>query len=163
MLDGVDLIAVLVIARSIRLHTVHLHLQTGFPFGIEQVRVVDSLILREIACRSNDPGAAASQGRKRGKHRGDDQHQEQEQSDDPPYDGVPFDRLYYLCCNLLRCNGGFLCVLTGLLRLTRSLGILAFQLFFIPQLRKRFLFQLRVIVKQLLCSISSCKVVLLVL
>ena len=126
MLDSADIIAVLVIARPVRFHSVDLHLQVCFPLGIDKFRVIDVCIVRQIGRRCQAPQASGSQIGKRGKQGGNQEKYQKEQDHNPANDRVALNGMDHTGSNLFRSNGGIFCPLSCLLRLTRSFGILAF-------------------------------------
>ena len=80
MLDCADVIAVLVITGPVCLHTVYFHLQVCFPLGIDKLRVVDVLVLRQIGRGGKAPQPSGSNIGK-GRKQGSDQEKYQKEQD----------------------------------------------------------------------------------
>ena len=149
MLNGADIIAVLIIAGPVRFHTVDLHLQVRFPLGIDKLRIVDVRIVRQISRGSKAPqpsGSNIGKGRKQGR---DQEKYQKEQDHDPAYDRVAPDSTDHSGSNLFRGNGGVLCPLSCLFRLSGCFGILSFYLLFLPHPGKKVFLQLRAVMQGL--------------
>ena len=69
MLDCADIVAVLIVTGAVSFHPVDLHLQVGFPFGIDKLRVVDVLVLRQIGGSGDTSQPPCSNIGKGGKQR----------------------------------------------------------------------------------------------
>ena len=80
MLNGADIIAVLVITGPVRFHTVDLHLQVRFPLGIYKLRIVDVRIVRQISRGGKAPQPSGSNIGK-GRKQGSDQEKYQKEQD----------------------------------------------------------------------------------
>ena len=145
MLNGSDIIAVFVITGPVRFHTVDLHLQVRFPFGIDKLRIVDVRIVRQISRGGKAPqpsGSNIGKGRKEG---GNQEKHQKEQEHDCAYDRVTLDSVKHAGSNLLRGNGGVLCALSRFFRFSGCFGILAFYFLFLPHPGKKIFLHLRVV------------------
>ena len=149
MLNGADIIAVLVIAGPVRFHTVNLHLQVRFPLGINKLRIVDVRIVRQIGrgCKAAQPsGPQVGKGRNQGR---DQEKYQKEQEHDPAYDRVAPDGMDHAGSDLFRGNGGVLCTLSRFFRFSGCFGILAFYLLFLPHPGKKVFLQFRAVMQGL--------------
>ena len=145
MLNGADIIAVLVITGPVRFHTVDLHLQVRFPLGIYKLRIVDVRIVRQISrgSKASQPsGSDIGKGRKQGCNQ---EKYQKEQNHDSAYNRVALDGMNHAGSDLLRGNGGVLCTLSRFFRFPGCFGILAFYFLFLPHPGKKIFLQLRVV------------------
>ena len=150
MLNGVDLVAVFVIAGACRLHIADLNFQIRFPFRIGQLRRVQVHIFGKIRGSGNHIQPCRANVGKGREHGSNQENQQEQQPNDPPGDRVALDRLDHTLGDLLRRDGGILDTLTGFLRFPCRLGILPLELFLLPEPGKPVLFQLRVLLQELL-------------
>ena len=132
MLDSADVIAVFVITGPVCFHTVYFHLQVCFPLGIDKLRVVDVLILRQIGRGGDTSQAPGPDIGKRGKQRSNEKNHQKQQDKNAADNRVALDSVYYRGSNFLCRNGCVLCPLSGFLCLPCGFGILAFQLLLLP-------------------------------
>ena len=132
MLDCADVIAVLVITGPVCLHTVYFHLQVCFPLGIDKLRVVDVLVLRQIGRGGDTSQAPGPDIGKRGKQRRNEKYHQKQKDENAADNRVALDGVYHRGSDLFRCNGCVLCPLSGFLCLPCGFGILPFQLLLLP-------------------------------
>ena len=112
MLDSADIIAVLVIARPVRFHSVDLHLQVCFPLGIDKFRVIDVCIVRQIGRRCQAPQASGSQIGKKGKTGRQSEKIPKAHGSQSANDRVALNGMDHTGSNLFRSNGGIFCPLS---------------------------------------------------
>ena len=145
MLNRVNLVTVFIIAGPVAFHTVNLHLQIRFPFGIGKFRLVDVLILRQISRGGNPAEASAGNIGERRKHRSNQEEYQKEQNHNPADDRMAFHRMdnshrnsFCGSCRIFYPRSGFFC-------LPGRFGILAFDFLFLPHPGKDILFKLGIL------------------
>ena len=124
MFNGADIIAVLVITGPVCLHTVDLHLQVRFPFGIVKLRIVDVRIVRQVSGCRQTPQPSGPQVGKRRKQGGDQEKYQKEQNHNSADNRVAPNGVNHTGSDFFRGNSGVLCSLSRFFRFSGCFGIL---------------------------------------